>query len=86
MTKKLTFEQAVEIVKQEREHQDNKWGKDKKQSVAGHLLILESELWEAKLGWIKNIPERHSALAEIVQIAAVAIACLEEHGDVGNPL
>ena len=72
----------------ERDHQDQKWGKleQKKQSVAGYLLVMERELAEAKAGWTHNIPDKHSALAEIVQIAATAVACLEQHGLEGNPL
>ena len=72
----------------ERAHQDQKWGPidQKKQSVAGYLLVMERELAEAKEGWMKNIPGKHSSLAEIVQIAATAVACLEQHGLEGNPL
>ena len=83
---KMTFEQAVESVKTERDYQDAKWGtlEEKNQSVAGYLVILEKELEEAKNGWIKNTEGKHSALAEIRQIAAVAIACIQQHGVDGN--
>jgi hypothetical protein len=83
---KMTFEQAIESVKIEREHQDLKWGtlEEKNQSVAGYLVILEKELEEAKNGWMKNKPGKDSALAEIRQIAAVAMACIQQHGIEGN--
>lgn len=75
-------------INQERDHQDATWGSldEKKQSVAGYLTILEAELAEAKAGWMKNREGKHSALAEIKQIAATAVACLEQHGLEGNPL
>lgn len=82
----MTFEEAVESVRKEREFQDFKWGSldEKQQSVAGYLVILEKELEEAKNGWMKNKPGAQSSLAEIRQIAAVAIACMQQHGIEGN--
>ena len=46
--------------------------------------ILEKELEEAKNGWMKNKTGKDSALAEIRQIAAVALACIQQHGIEGN--
>lgn len=69
----------------ERDHQLTKYGADKLQSLAGYLLILRRELEEAEEGWMKGIDVgRNSPLAEIVQIAAVAVACLERYGTEGN--
>lgn len=62
---------------------------DHKQGPGGHelgawLVILESELDEAKKalvhGGSKSVKGRDTIRAEIVQIAAVAIAALEQHG------
>lgn len=79
-----TIEQAwrVEAILEERDFQDGKWGPV---SVAGHtigewILIMESELNEAKLAVIKGGTGRDSVLSEITQVAAVALACLEQHG------
>ena len=85
---KLSFDNVVASLKQEREFQDAKYGaiESKQQSVAGYLLVLEAELNEAKAGWLKNIEGKHSSLAEIRQVAATAIACLQQHGIEGNPL
>jgi hypothetical protein len=85
---KLSFDEVVASLKLEREFQDAKYGSidNKQQSVAGYLLVLEAELNEAKTGWLKNVEGKHSSLAEIRQIAAVAIACLQQHGFEGNPL
>jgi NTP pyrophosphatase (non-canonical NTP hydrolase) len=84
---KMTFEEVVESLKQEREHQDKKWGslEEKQQTLAGYMLVIKKELAEAEDGWMKNIEGKHSALSEIRQVAAVAIACLQQHGIEGNP-
>lgn len=73
-------------INDERQHQINKFGADKQQSLAGFLLIIESELEEAKRGWIKDNQGRNSPLHEIVQIAATCVACLEKYGVIGNTL
>ncbi len=48
------FREPLLAVHRELSHQRQKWGKDKPQSLPGFLLILESELAEAKHGWIKT--------------------------------
>jgi hypothetical protein len=75
---------VFEAIAQERKNQEDKWGENKPQSLPGYLLILESELNEAKLGWIKNLPGKSAPLNELVQLAAVAVACLERYGLTGN--
>jgi len=82
----MRIETVFYYIQKEREYQKEKFGKDKEQSLPGFLLVLESELEEAKLGWIKDLEGRHSSLAEILQIAAVAVACLEKYGIDGNPV
>jgi hypothetical protein len=77
---------VFEAIAQERKNQEDKWGENKPQSLPGYLLILESELNEAKLGWIKNLPGKSAPLNEIVQIAAVAVACLERYGVSGSTI
>lgn len=81
---RLTQEQVFEAIKAEREHQKRKYGADKQQSIPGFLLVLEQELQEAKDGWIKNVSGRDSVLSEVVQVAAVAFACLEKYGITGS--
>lgn len=83
---KMSFEEVITSVKQERDYQDNKWGTiaEHNQSIPGYLLILRKELEEAENGWMKNKSGRDSALAEIRQVAAVAIACLQQYGIEGN--
>lgn len=71
-------------IMEERKRQDEKWGADKPQSLPGFLLILEAELNEAKLGWLKDLSGKSAPLNEIVQLAAVAVACLERYGVKGT--
>ena len=78
------FREPLVAIHRELEHQRQKWGKDKSQSLPGFLLILESELAEAKHGWMKNLEGRNSPLSEVVQIAAVALACLTRYGTNGS--
>ncbi len=72
------FEQVVDAIRRERDYQERDWGA-RPRSVAEWLLILEGELQEAKEAWVKNAGDRH-ALEEILQVAAVAVSCLVEHG------
>lgn len=67
---------------QERDYQDAKWG-DRNHTVGNWLLILEGELEEAKQAWRKGIGDA-DALREILQVVAVGVACLEQHGVVGR--
>lgn len=79
-----SFEDVMEAVRAERAYQDVKWGADRQQSLPGYLMVMEAELIEAKKGWIKNRVGKSAPLNEIVQIAAVAIGCLERYGMTGS--
>lgn len=83
---KMTFNEVIASIKEERDFQDKKWGllDERKQSIPGYMLILRKELEEAENGWCKNVEGKHSSLAELRQVAAVAIACLQQHGIEGN--
>lgn len=65
----------------ERQYQDRKWGAigDHPHTVAGWLLIVEGELEEAKQAWRKQRGDA-GALRELLQVAAVCFACMEQHG------
>lgn len=82
----FSFDEAVEVVRKEREYQEQKWGKDRPQSLAGFLLILQKEVNEAVDGWMKNSDGRDSPLNEVVQVAATALACIERYGETGNTI
>lgn len=73
----------MNLIRLEREHQTRIWGSidNRSQSVAGYCLIVKKELEEAEDGWMKNKEGRNSCLAELLQVAAVAVSALEEHGE-----
>lgn len=84
---KVTREDVYKAIDAEREHQDEKYGPNKPQSLPGFLTVLRKELQEAEDGWFYGIEERrNTCLEELVQVAAVAIATLERYGLVGNPV
>jgi hypothetical protein len=66
----------------ERRFQDQKHGhpEDCPHSIGTWLFIMEAELAEAKLACIKGGQGRDNVISEIIQIAATAVACLEQHG------
>lgn len=80
----LTMNQVFEAIRVERQKQDEKWGKDKPQSLAGYMLVIRKELEEAEDGWLKDLPGKSAPLNELVQVAAVAVAALERYGNTGN--
>jgi hypothetical protein len=81
-----SIEEVFAEIRKEREYQDAKWGTiaEHQQSIPGYLLIIRKELEEAENGWMKNVQGRDSAMAEILQIASVAVAALEQYGFEGN--
>lgn len=81
-----TKQQVFEAIVAERARQDEKWGVDRVQSLPGFLLVMESELEEAKRGWQKNLNGKSAPLNEVVQLAAVCFACLEAYGLTGNAI
>ena len=73
-------ETVLEVVNQERVFQEAKiikkgWTTDKR--LGEFLIILQQQLNEACLAYVKNPTGRNSIEHEIVQIAAVAVAALE---------
>lgn len=79
-------EEVIYSIEDEMQYQDRKFGIGKEQSFPGYLTIIQSELDEARRAWTKGPwSGRDSALAEIVQIATVAIRCLEQYGVEGCP-
>lgn len=74
------FWDAIHAIHDERQFQDQKFGPGSQHTIGEWILIMESELAEAKVAIIKGGEGRNSVLMEIVQVAAVAVACLEQHG------
>jgi hypothetical protein len=81
---KLSREEVMFAIDNECLSQDEKWGIDKQQSLPGFLLIMQKEINEAVEGWVKNREGKHAPLNEVVQVAAVAIRCLERYGVNGS--
>ena len=74
---------VMAAIMKEREFQDIKWGKISEgagHSLAEWVLLIESEVEEAKVALIKGGRGRDSIMAEIIQVAAVCVAALEQHG------
>jgi len=66
----------------ERDHQDIKHGSpySNPHQKATWLLLIEAELAEAKLAVIKGGVGRDSWSHELIQVAALCVAALEQHG------
>lgn len=76
-------------IEKEREYQDKKFGDitgGGGHTPGGWALIAEFELAEAKEAMIKGGTGRNTWRAELVQLAAVCIAALEQHGVDEPPL
>lgn len=79
MSKEFPAIEVFAAVQAERQYQDDKWGKTG-HTLAEWVLIMESELEEAKTALIKGGFGRDAIKAEIIQVLAVGFACLEQHG------
>jgi len=71
---------AFNAIIEEREFQDKKFGSGSKHTIGEWLIIMRMELAEAETALIKGGVGRDSVLMEIVQVCAVGVACLEQHG------
>jgi hypothetical protein len=76
LTDKLTIWTAINA---ERAYQDIKYGSEP-HTIGGWLLLIEDELKEAKHALIKGGVGRDSVRQEIIQVAALCLAALEQHG------
>ena len=72
-------------IEAERSYQDSKWGtlKEYPHDVGAWLTILRKELREAEDEWCSKNGHK-KALCEILQVASVAFACLQQHGIVNR--
>lgn len=70
----------LQLIEAERKFQEAKWGtaEEQKHTPGNYLLIIEKELEEAKLGWLKRKSGRDSYPSELIQLAAVCVAALED--------
>lgn len=76
-------EHIIDAIRRERAFQDLKYGHDRQIDLSTWIMVLESELDEVKHARIKQ--GREHTLQEILQVVAVGVACLEQHGVVERP-
>lgn len=78
--------EVLNVILEERDFQDQKWGPidENPHDLGTWLLLIESELDEAKLAAVKGGKGRNSVRNELVQVAALCIAALENHGLTSN--
>ena len=82
--RKLTFEEALSRVRAERHFQDAKYLpiEDLVHDRGTWWLLIQAELDEARDALIKGSSDaRNSWSSELVQVAALCMAALEQHGD-----
>lgn len=77
----MTRERVYQAIDSERYHQDRKWGTIEKHphEVGGWLLLMRALLRDAENAWASHSTD-YLALEEVRKIAAVAVACGEQHG------
>lgn len=77
--------EVMAAIARERGYQERKWGR-KEHGIAAWLLIARGELGEAERSWLKDGEQAdRNALMEMVQVAAVLVAGLEQHGIAERP-
>ena len=81
---KVTRDDVCSAVRDERSYQDAKWGtvEEHPHDLGSWVLIMEGELQEAKDAFLNCQPDE--MLKEILQVVAVGVACLEQHGIVSR--
>lgn len=73
----------IQAIIDERKYQDKKWGtiKQHPHTILEWVTIMEKELAEAKKAFFQR-PADVLMLVEILQVVAVGVACLQQHGTV----
>ncbi len=76
-----TRAEVFAAIERERDHQEEAWGsiEDHPLEVSGYILVARAELREAEEAWATTAGDE-GALRELLQVAAVIVAALEEHG------
>lgn len=76
----LTTVPVLNAIVLERRYQDETWGtiSDNPHEIGQWLAIMQRELDEARAAY--DACYERVALGKILQVAAVGVACLEQHG------
>lgn len=79
---KLDISRVLDLIRDERSYQDQKHQSidDSPHEVGTWLLLIEAELDEAKHALIKGGRGRDTWSHELIQVAALCVAALEQHG------
>lgn len=77
--------QVYSFIDSERSYQDRKWGtiEQRPKQVGAWLTLMRVILTEAESAWAHTDGD-HPALNEIRNLAATAVACMEQHGAVSR--
>lgn len=80
--RKLSFQAVTDLIANERIYQDNKHGsiESSPHELGTWILLIEAELAEAKQALIKGGAGRDSCASELIQVAALCSATIEQHG------
>ena len=80
--RKLSFNAVVDMIGFERSHQNQKHGaiESNPHEAGTWLLLIEAELNEAKHALIKGGVGRDTWTNELIQVAALCSAAVEQHG------
>jgi len=80
--RKLSFNDVTRAVISERIYQDDMHGpiESAPHELGTWLILIEAELAEAKHAIIKGGSGRNGLRSELVQVAALCFAALEQHG------
>lgn len=78
----LVHQHVADVVAQERAYQDQKHGTIEAcpHEAGTWILLIEAELAEAKAALIKGGRGRDTWTNELVQVAALCCAAIEQHG------
>lgn len=78
----ISHHKVVELIAEERYYQDNKHGSilANPHEAGTWLLLIEAELAEAKNALIKGGKGRDTWTHELIQVAALCCAAIEQHG------
>lgn len=83
----MLFEQVIELIKEEREYQDLRWGSgisscDDNHSTLEWLVFIEDYVNEAKHILSRNCDDQSTELSKHImrKIAALAVAAMENNG------
>lgn len=82
----MNQQEVFKIIADEREYQDLKWGSFARHGheVGAWITLMRKHLNDAEVAWSSSAGD-YDALDHIRKVAAIAVACGEQHGMVARP-